>query len=440
MRGPRPHGGAPLAVLALLLAGACGKGARTPAAGRGGSIAVDTDRFPHAVHTGDDPRIRGYQGRGLGCADCHPAAAVLRGEIARPGADQHAPCDTCHREEFFKPPGKLCKVCHASVEPRATGQSPLQPYPERGLTRALAAEFSHAGHLDKAAMDAAVGHHVGCADCHARDAASRDPVLPGHAQCAPCHEGQVAAKRALPMDACQRCHPARDVELIRGRRFITGDLVFAHATHERDASGAAIACDTCHADVPASDDAADLSVPTMQRCATCHEDAGKTPDRVRIARCEVCHTAITSGQPPASHGGMAGGADLPEDHTLEFRREHRDQAAAKDAQCRFCHEEVTASGRDTCFQCHETMRPRDHRLGWSEDAHGREAQVDGDRCASCHQADYCTACHSVPPRSHQPYEEFRLGGHGEAARFDPTSCMACHTAQGTCLDCHRGAR
>ena len=40
------------------------------------SIAVDTDRFPHGVHTGDKPEIRNWQGRGLGCADCHDAGAV----------------------------------------------------------------------------------------------------------------------------------------------------------------------------------------------------------------------------------------------------------------------------------------------------------------------------------------------------------------------------
>src|SRR5689334_18460823 len=70
------------------------------------SIAVDTDRFPHGVHTGDKPEIRNWQGRGLGCADCHNAAAVREGRVSRPGTNQHAPCDDCHKAEFAKPPGK----------------------------------------------------------------------------------------------------------------------------------------------------------------------------------------------------------------------------------------------------------------------------------------------------------------------------------------------
>src|SRR5215204_835252 len=71
------------------------------------SIAVDSDRFPHGVHTGDKPEIRQWQGRGLGCADCHDAGAVREGRVARPGTSQHAPCDDCHKAEFAKPPGKL---------------------------------------------------------------------------------------------------------------------------------------------------------------------------------------------------------------------------------------------------------------------------------------------------------------------------------------------
>jgi hypothetical protein len=430
---------ASLLVVGAVVAASCGKGGgRTaPAAGRG-SIKADSDRFPHALHTGDDARIREYKGRGLACSDCHPAEAVIRGEVARPGGNQHAPCDECHKDEFYKPPGAFCSNCHSSVDPRVAGGSPLQPYPERGFQRILASEFSHQQHLDRGAMEGAVGFHVACADCHVRDETSRDPRLPGHAQCARCHEQEQAAKGMLPMSACARCHPTRGVELTRGRVFITGDLIFAHADHEKDLAGQPIACQSCHDDVPRSDSSADVSVPEMQRCAVCHEDARKTPERVRIARCEVCHTEITSGVAPSSH--MMGGSDLPEDHTLEFRRNHGDQAANPKSNCRFCHTEMTSSGRDSCFQCHEVMRPRDHGLSWREDAHGREAQVDGDRCASCHQADYCTACHSIPPRSHQPYEEFRLGGHAEAARFDATSCLACHTAQSTCNDCHRGIR
>src|SRR5687768_2363221 len=121
-----------VAVITLILVG-CGSGQTTSsptrAPSRTSSIAVDSDRFPHGVHTGDKPAIKTWQGRGLGCADCHDAAAVREGRVARPGTNQHAPCDDCHKAEFGKPPGKLCKVCHSTVDPFRTAASPLHAYP-----------------------------------------------------------------------------------------------------------------------------------------------------------------------------------------------------------------------------------------------------------------------------------------------------------------------
>src|SRR6185503_17811653 len=136
-----------LSALVVFVLGSCGssRGGATPTrtTERTGSIPVVADRFPHALHTGDKPEIRRWQGRGLGCADCHEARAVREGRVARPGTDQHAPCDDCHKAEFAKSPGPLCRNCHVSVDPRAKGASPLQPYPERGTVQTLAATFSH---------------------------------------------------------------------------------------------------------------------------------------------------------------------------------------------------------------------------------------------------------------------------------------------------------
>jgi len=403
-------------------------------------IAVDTDRFPHGVHTGERPEIRGWKGRGLGCVDCHDGAAVKEGRVARPGTNQHAPCDDCHKAEFGKPPGKLCKVCHESVDPFVKGSSPLQAYPERGATQALAASFSHRLHLDKDKMEAATGAHVSCSDCHVRDAQSRDPMVPGHQQCARCHEATPKVKAELAMETCAGCHPQRGVELARGRRFITGDLKFAHATHEVDQNGAAVPCKTCHANAEDAGSREDMSAPPMVRCAQCHEDGARSPDRVRMSNCNVCHARIESGSPPGSHlvGGSAA-SGRPGDHTLHFRKHHGEQAAREDSNCRFCHTEVQGAREDSCFQCHQVMKPRDHNLMWRND-HGREAQADATRCTQCHAPETCAACHSVPPRSHTPLADFRLGGHAEQARFGLSSCLTCHTYEDTCSKCHRGVR
>jgi hypothetical protein len=413
--------------------GDSGAGALSPIV----AVAVASDRFPHALHTGNDPRIRGYKGRGLACTDCHPRDAVLAGERARPGRADHAPCDECHKSEFYQPPGIFCKNCHTEVVPTLRGATKLQPYPERGYQHALASDFSHRVHLDRPAMERAVGFHVGCADCHARDRDSLDPSLPGHAECARCHAQNAAAKKVAAMDNCASCHPARDVGLKRGRLFIVGDLIFSHAAHVADTSGAAIACELCHDDIERSRSVTDASVPPMQRCAECHEDAARTPERVRLARCEVCHSAITAGSAPRSHHV---GKQVPESHTLEFRHNHGEAALEPDARCEFCHDGLSGSPRDRCYECHVVMRPRSHDLGWRDDAHGREASAERDGCQTCHQSDWCTACHAIPPRSHQPLGQFRLGGHAQPARFELSSCFACHTFQDTCSSCHRSVR
>lgn len=427
----------PICVLALCMACGSPRGGAAPTRlAEPGAIQVASDRFPHGLHTGDKPEIRGWRGRGLTCGDCHDPRAVRDGKVARPGLDQHAPCDDCHKAEFARPPGLLCKVCHTAVEPRRSGASPLHPYPERGALRTLAATFSHRSHLDAGAMEAATGSHVSCGDCHQRDPDSQDPRLPGHAQCARCHEQSAGGKAALAMERCAGCHPERSVELRRGRIFITGDLRFAHATHVVDRAGAAVGCTTCHTGVEQASSREAMAVPAMERCATCHEDAQKSPDRVRMANCAVCHREITAGVPPANH--QVSGT-RPSDHTLAFRTLHGEAAAARDSKCRFCHTEVSGAPEDSCFQCHQVMKPRDHSLMFRSD-HGRAVQADGSRCATCHVPESCVACHSVPPRSHTPIGEFRAGGHAEQARFGLTSCLACHTYEDTCSKCHRGVR
>jgi hypothetical protein len=427
---------------------ACGSSKSTATQGKKnkrGSIAVDTDRFPHGVHTGDKPEIRNWQGRGLACADCHDPKAVVEGKVSRPGTQQHSPCDDCHKAEFGKPPGKLCKVCHQEVNPFEKGKSPLQSYPERGTSQTLASTFSHKLHLDADKMDSAAGSHVACGDCHIRNDQTRDPELPGHAQCARCHEQVENVKNTLPMEKCDGCHPKTDVALTRGRQWIVGDLQFHHATHEKDLAGNSVKCETCHTTVKDSKNRKQMSIPAMERCAQCHEDSSRSPDRVRMANCGTCHSAIDAGTPPTDHlimagVGAAGGMQArPTDHTLHFRKHHSEQAAAKDAACRFCHTEVTGAKEDSCFQCHQLMRPQDHNLMFRDD-HGRDAQTDADRCANCHAPEYCVGCHSIPPRSHTPLGEFRGGGHAELARFGLSSCLTCHTFEETCIKCHRGSR
>jgi hypothetical protein len=275
-----------------------GPRAAGPTAERG-AIPVGTDRFPHALHTGDRPQISNWQGRGLACADCHSPELVREGKFAQPGRDQHAPCDDCHKAEFGKPPGKMCRVCHEQVDPFAKGNSPLRPYPLRDTTEALASTFSHALHLDKGRMERAAGMHVACTDCHERDAKTRDPLVPGHKVCARCHERVDGVKAQLAMERCDGCHPKNNVALAKCN-VINRDLIFHHRTHEKDNTGRPVPCQGCHVDAADSKTRSDMRVPAMARCAVCHEDARRTPDRVQMANCAACHLDFDIGTPPMS--------------------------------------------------------------------------------------------------------------------------------------------
>jgi len=283
-----------LLVLAMLVTAACGSQSRAPVATHEiGKIAVTTEQFPHALHTGDRPELRNWRGRGVTCADCHDPKAAREGRVARPGYDQHAPCDECHRAEFEKPPGKLCRVCHLAVDPTTKGGSPLGEYPKRGVLLTLGSEFSHRLHLDPRQ----VGERIGCETCHARDPKTHDPTQPGHRECARCHERAPQVKQALSMDNCGGCHPVSDRVLPRCMLITTSELVFHHATHERE-RGNPIRCETCHNDAVKSKSRTDMPVPAMERCAQCHEDAARTPEHVRMSNCAGCHLEIDEGVPP----------------------------------------------------------------------------------------------------------------------------------------------
>lgn len=422
-------------VIGYFSVGACSGRSQTPGSAgseaTNGSIATNTDKFPHSLHSSDNKRFTSFEGRGLGCVDCHSLAEVEAGKPPRPGSNEHAPCDACHAEEFMKPPGQFCRICHESVNVTTPGASTMRPFPAPGKQRVLPSSFSHKAHLNKGLMEKQSGFHLSCNDCHSK-AKDGQPTLPRHAECARCHNGKV--KAAVPMENCADCHASGNADIAARSISFNEGLTFSHKTHQTDRAGAKIACKDCHASVMGSSQVEDLSLPTMQQCATCHQDPARSPEKVRIAQCQVCHPAMTSGNPPRSH---LSGSLLPENHTLDFRTNHADQAADTQANCQYCHENLSGDSRDSCYQCHEIMRPKDHMLGWHNETHGREASVDRNRCATCHQVDYCTACHSIPPRSHQPMGTFRLGGHAQAARFGLSSCTACHTIEDTCASCHR---
>jgi hypothetical protein len=383
--------------------------------------------FDHAQHSGQSA-----------CTDCHGLTDPATGRLTRPGANQHAPCDGCHKKEFFRPPTDFCRVCHANVDPRAPGQSPLLDWPPPGAQRRRSSQFNHRMHLDSEAMEKRLGFHVGCRDCHLRKEGEEKAAMAGHVACATCHGGQAVKPGATPppitMADCQKCHQSEALIEPKGRRMITGDLKFSHVKHERDLQGNAIACIECHRAVKDTTAVDNIMLPAMVDCAHCHEDPKRTGPDKRMANCGTCHSEISAGVAPRDHLG----ASAPDNHTLRFRHDHADAARSPEARCRFCHGGMSSTTKDNCFECHVVMKPRDHTLRWSTTDHGPEAAMDRQRCAMCHEADYCSRCHSQRPRSHVPFESFVNGGHATEARLNLRSCMACHTFEETCGKCHQG--
>ncbi len=395
-------------LLTVLLSHGCKTQARAPQP----VAQLEADRFPHPRHAK------------LTCASCH------RSEVAP--NQGHAPCDDgqCHRAAFEQAPGPLCKICHSTVVVQPL-QAPLRPLPTPGSVRALPSTFSHQQHLDRVTMDARVGFHLNCNDCHASEGGQ--PRAASHAACARCHAADVRLAAVASMSDCLACHRTLDQVQRTPANLIRQDLRFAHSSHQRDRAGAAIQCTTCHV---ANFATAALPAPVIATCVACHDDSARVSEAHRMTQCQACHANRTGSLLALAPRNHLPASEQPADHTIAFRTDHA--VAANDAaRCARCHREVSGSVgvRTACAECHAVMKPRDHRLTWREFDHGSDASATPDRCALCHVADYCTACHRQKPRSH--LASFATS-HGASARINVRACLACHDPVQSCqgAGCH----
>ena len=422
----------PALLLALVTAVACGRGKPTPPA------PVVEGRFRHYLHLSPGMnwgRVRASQV----CLECHRPTRVARTELGRPGSDDHAPCDReqCHGAEFAAQPGPLCRICHDG-ESTSLPTAALVPYPPQKGRRRLASRFSHKLHLNFSAMERAVGFHVSCADCHTR-ADETALTVPDHTTCARCHATEATRGRSPAMGECSRCHEQRSAPPVRARRLIVGDLRFEHRAHRRDRRGQAISCAECHQQTTRIAAIGMHRVPPTSACVNCHDNPKRVPEAAEMKVCETCHMEHRAGigaLPPRSHLPRE---EMPDNHTIAFREDHEREARSAPKECARCHTFMSGAKRDTCDQCHQTMRPRSHTVTWREFEHGPAAAAKQDTCATCHGADFCIACHSRPPRSHFPMAAFRMGDHGVPAALNVRACLTCHDpSSGFCTGsgCH----
>jgi hypothetical protein len=373
----------------------------------------------------DPTRLSHEQHAQIPCVGCHRS-----GE--RPGADQHRPCDdgACHRSAFLKPPSTLCRVCHTNVTVQPL-TAPLRPYPIEDPWQAMPSKFSHKRHLDAGKLEARVGFHVSCSDCHVR---GEQQARPDHATCSRCHASEAKLTDAPRMEECSACHQAGARERVR-RQTIRGDLRFEHGRHETDRRGTVIPCKTCHTQTAQAEDSARHASPRVETCVACHDDADRTPSELHMRACETCHSTRTGSLTAIAPRSHLPATERPIDHTLAFRRDHAEVAGREAARCAGCHTRMSGNPRQACDECHQTMQPADHRITWRELDHGSEAAADHTRCATCHVVDFCSACHSQRPRSHGSAFGRFIDEHGPLARINVRSCLTCH-GEAECKACH----
>jgi hypothetical protein len=385
-------------------------------------VACSPPRVAEVPLPATDPtRLRHETHAKLACIECHKMGT-------RPGSDDHKPCDGCHREAFLAQPGELCKVCHTKVTASPL-EAPMRPYPAVDIWQAEPSKFSHKAHLDAERIEAAVGFHVTCADCHVSD---NSLVRPNHATCARCHAPEASPKGLVQMTDCTGCHTPQPQQRVRAR-LIKGDLKFLHDAHRTDRRGTPVKCEQCHPQSSAATDYASHAAPRIESCVGCHDDTDRTPESVRMRTCGTCHTTRVQGVVTLAPRNHLPATEKPIDHTIAFRRDHAEAAERDSARCATCHTQMSGNARDTCDECHQTMRPADHRITFRELDHGPEAAADRDRCARCHVVEFCTACHAQRPRSHGFPGAFATD-HKELARENVRACLTCHV-DGTAMKC-----
>jgi hypothetical protein len=409
-----------------------------PAAPATAKSSNRSDFFIHAFH-------KDKLGGDLDCTLCHVPANEGSVTLKRPGHDQ---CMLCHDADFNRTIDQMvCAQCHSSFPPSA---DELLPFPRFKSTRTILFDFSHAGHVDpKARIDAKTGFRADCTTCHKFELNGMFATFPSHRECALCHSRPGFMPRLtadMTAAGCRGCHSPEEIEnpgFTERRRFQAQDVAsgkyvdikFSHIEHFKVKEQYNINCTTCHYAVLRSTGLRNLTLPMMLDCVQCHDAPRTIPAAFRMSNCTTCHTnPVTAGNIPTSHTLNV----KPDFHTEAFRMHHDAEAAASNAKCFVCHQNVRPSmaAKNQCDACHQVMKPVNHTSRWKDDIHGTIAALDRTTCTTCHTADYCSACHNELPRSHVPLPLFEAGGHAVPAMLNQRACLTCHTFQNTCSLCH----
>lgn len=442
--------------------------------------------FPHADHAGLFPL----------CTGCHEGM------------------ETGTAAERFPEPSS-CEGCHDGVEEERVDWSGRQPEPST-------LDFDHVDHAR--AVRAEGDREPTCQRCHADVGAVRMTVDSLEAgRCLNCHAHEADPERHYEVADCRQCHlPLAETGLPVERIAavpVPADHesgAFIREIHGSRAPEEVARCATCHTRERCAACHVDVDRPSIQALPTApadmelpplvahypvpksHEGAVFSLEHGRglgpssaVEACATCHTSDdcaschvgrsqviealpprptvsavhrggrgigggpgaagpeTEGQGPSRDPGTAEpqergpGVGLeprrPDTHrTPFFLRSHATLASADQASCATCHE------TDYCDACHEAPRGALFHPDNFVTRHAAASFGALSECANCHDTElFCRSCHvqsgfgsqgRLGPGYHDA-EPFWLFRHGQAARQELESCASCHD-QRECLQCH----
>lgn len=281
---------------------------------------------------------------------------------------------------------------------------------------------------------------------------------PRHAEegmdCSDCHESTEQATRlTLPdhelcsmchefdleaptEEACGICHDRPDYATDPSEARLAAEVNFSHDTH----ADAEISCERCHGDDPAP-----MPSPFMPVCVECHRETGSP----KLTECATCHKEIREDRIPEFRAG----ARILHDSEAVWIRVHGREARVDSDFCAQCHQDE----QEFCSDCHRTEKPASHNVSWNRRTHGVHAAWDRDTCSVCHEEDTCMRCHEkTQPTSHRGSFTPPRSTHCVQCHFPPESnCTICHQAiehrtairtphdagggfPGNCVECHPG--
>lgn len=208
---------------------------------------------------------------------------------------------------------------------------------------------------------------------------------------------------------------------------LPGDEGFPHQKHAALASDG---CETCHAGIYSGDESRLVSVePTL--CEGCHngqalpvvEWQGWEPEDSDLKFRHDTHPELGCA---TCHGIEGAGGDMA-------------VGSARAETCLPCHGEGAtehlAVGENPCTYCHYDPAP-----GHTPDfrtQHGTAAAADQPNCSSCHQEDFCVACHDGPVAKEFEYHPANyVTRHGAESWSSVMECAECHSTEVFCRDCH----